>query len=45
MITVEFKTPVNAAMLQPQWKFVHANGDIKPKTMSEAEMKKVIKTS
>jgi len=45
MITVEFRTPVNAAMLQNQWKFVHANGDIKPKPMSEAEMKKLVKTS
>ena len=30
VITVELKTPVNPAMSQPQWKFEHANGGIKP---------------
>jgi hypothetical protein len=45
IIEVVLKTPVNPAMSQPQWKFVHANGDIKPTTMTEAEMKKVGKTS
>ena len=49
IITVELKTPVNQAMYQPQWKFEHANGEIKPKVMTEAEMKaemkKVVKTS
>jgi hypothetical protein len=45
VISVELKTPVNPAMSQPQWKFEHANGDIKPKAMTEAEIKKATKTS
>ena len=30
VITVELRTPVNPAMDRPQWKFGHANGEIKP---------------
>jgi hypothetical protein len=30
VITIELKTPANPAMDRPQWKFGHANGDIKP---------------
>ena len=45
IIPVEIRTPVNPAMSQPQWKFEHANGEIKPKKMTEAEMKKAGKSS
>jgi len=30
VITVELRTPINPTMNQPQWKFEHANGTIKP---------------
>ena len=33
VIDVILKTPVNPAMNQPQWKFEHANGKIKPVLM------------
>jgi hypothetical protein len=33
VIDVVLKTPVNPAMNQPQWKFEHANGKIKPVLM------------
>ncbi len=33
VIEVVLKTPVNNAMSQPQWKFEHANGKIKPVLM------------
>lgn len=45
IISVELKTKLNPAMSQPQWKFEHANGEIKPKKMTEAEIKKAGKTS
>ena len=39
VIDVELRTPVNPAMSQPQWKFEHANGTIRPKLLTEAQIR------
>lgn len=39
IIDIELRTPAKPEMFQPQWKFEHANGTVKPTLMTEAQMK------